>query len=352
MSSNRFKLSEITWVHHLQREESLTGFLLREELQFVADHSSDLLCKIDGEFKLRNFPTNGCIEGKSNFEKQLVQNTIYPLYKYTTEYDFKSELIRRCNQDSPYLHSEQFMKKVFDWKEIMFCPKCFFEQIKHHGFCWLLREWQAPLVTACYFHKIKLCKSTCDCSIYKLSKKNFIVGLFIGLCPVCHCRTWQDKYNIATLTEQKTSEWMSKLLKFPPIHLSRAVHLSLVMDMIQRKGLIDFWDENQLSLFFKCSLKRQRSVEWRRVHSKNKNYFKDFKLPVDLTVFYSLVTYSFDSASDFYSHINTCGLVGYLDVTAQKDQLDDSKQLVNVDEELIQDSEPESMHEDWIRLIV
>lgn len=336
----------------LKDEESLTGFLLRAELLFAADESNNVLRKIDGEVSLRSFPRlQGGIETK-NIERLLANNTIYPLLKYTAEYSFKSELIRLCDQETTFLHNGTFMRKVFHWKKVLYCPKCFIEQIKHHGFCWLLREWQAPLVTACHVHNIKLCRVFCDCSIRNVSNISFIVGLFTGRCPSCNQKTWPNKYLRATLTERSTAKWMSELLKYPPIQLSRAVHLSLIMDMVEMSGVRSLSHENQLGLFFKRSFKQQKSFDWRLLYNQQQVSLKTFNLPVDPKVFYSLVINSFSSASDFYAHIKTCGCVGYLNVKEHDFQLGSSRQLANVEEELIQDVEPENMNEDWVRLIV
>ncbi|MBB1440638.1 TniQ family protein [Shewanella sp. SG41-4] len=337
----------------INEEESLTGFTLRQEFIFTSGVTNSLLKIIGGDRKALNFPKKVEFTGLQNktMVEVLSMHTVYPLLKYTSDYHLKTELI------DIFIHgySEQrraLEKQLFQYAELRYCPKCFIDQLRQYGFCWLLRVWQAPLVTACHIHNIKLCKYSCDCIDGPFATKNFLVGLFTGSCPECHCNTWTEAYCKSSLSERRTAKWMSEILMYPPIHLSRAVNLSLVLDFIEKSGINHLSKKEQLDFLTKKCAKQQKSLNEEYLHKQIKAIVNSFKLPLDSKIFYSLAISTFKSASDFYSHINSCGSVGYLNIKKHDEHFKENKQVTLVDEDYIQDIKPDDMNDNWIRLII
>lgn len=290
--------------------ESVSWFHLRVLYKNAESTSTNLLTRVEGKWMLRNFPTEflqGSVYGKS-FSELLESHTIYPSLKLLSEKTLKLVIYKVANKIKHREQLARLLGQSNSFCDVKFCSLCFEEQLKEYGYNWLLRDWQLPLVTCCYKHKIRLNSYNCFCSFEEQTAFSVLSGTLTGVCPKCLCSTWEVEYEKASLKNLSISKWMVDYAKFKPIYISKAMHKTLFLRL---NGF-----ETATSVSIEESVKK---LYPRYGHLGKQEVYRllrrwsNSEYPIDPEMFFMVVIKKFKTPELFHTYILSLNVPVYLD---------------------------------------
>lgn len=292
--------------------ESLSGYLLRRRTFYFIKSPSYLITKDKLGISMPNFPND--IDRKENQlplnNHILKHHTIYPIIKPTQNLDLKSRIRTVFNKGININEKLPGINPSIKRSQLRFCPYCLEEQVINHGFSWLLRDWQAPLIKQCSKHKSDLIGYKCDCLNGNISYSAVSKGIFTGVCKKCHCNIWEKPIQRKRI--DRTSRWMSESFEFNWPYLSNAIHKTFLHEkIISDQSINKTTSDLATKLFHKHFKDKDKSKNGLILNDLRKIPFA-YEKPFNHEIFWRFAIDSFKTPKSFYNYLTNRGKIEYL----------------------------------------
>tara|TARA_R110001583_G_scaffold169301_1_gene322184 strand:- start:30281 stop:31333 length:1053 start_codon:yes stop_codon:yes gene_type:complete len=292
--------------------ESLSGYLLRRRIFYFIKSPSYLIIKDKLGISIPNFPND--VDKKENQLSLnnyiLKHHTIYPIIKPTQNIDLRTRIQSVFNSNNNINEKLPGINPSIKRSQLRFCPYCLEEQVINHGFSWLLRDWQTPLIKQCTKHKSDLIGYKCDCLKGNISYSKISKGIFTGECKKCGCNIWEKPKQRKMV--DRSSRWMSESLEFDWPYLSNAIHKTFLHEKV-----IDDQTRDKSSSNLAINLLRKHFKE--KDKSEKDIILKDlrkipfaYEKPFNHEIFWKFAIDSFKSPKFFYNYLTNRGKIEYL----------------------------------------